>query len=71
MNRETAHRISTKLLEASKLLDDATSIAKEDASLEEFTVIRNAVGVAMGELLLEVLNPLYRDHPDIRPKGFD
>ena len=52
-------------------MDDAASIAKEHATQEEFVVIRDAVGVAMGELLLEVLNRLYRDHPDVKPDGFD
>lgn len=71
LKKETAKRISDKLLEASKLMDDATSIAREEATPEEFLIVRDAVGVAMGELLLEVLNRLYNDHPDIKPKGLD
>jgi len=25
----------------------------------------------MGEMLLEVMNPLYREHPDLKPAGLD
>ena len=71
MNRETAQRISGNLLEASRLMNEAALVAKEHATEEEFVVVRNAVGIAMAELLLEVLNRLYRDHPDLKPEGFD
>jgi len=35
---------------------------------EDFQIYRSAVGEIMGAILLEVLNPLYRTHPELKPK---
>lgn len=71
MKKEAAQQMSDSLLEASRLMDSVVSIAKGEVTPEEFLAIRNAVGTAMGELLLEILNPLYQHHPDIKPKRLD
>lgn len=37
-----------------------------EAEAEEYAV---AVASALAEILVEVLNPLYRSHPDLAPEG--
>ena len=71
LKKVAAQQISDGLLEASRLMNDVVSIAKEEATPEEFIAIRNAVGTAMGELLTEILNPLYYHYPDMKPEGLD
>jgi hypothetical protein len=34
---------------------------------EEFKAYRRAVGGVMGEIVLEILNPLYKAHPSLKP----
>jgi hypothetical protein len=34
-------------------------------------IYRRAVGKIMGEVLLEVLNPLYAKHPTLKPPGLN
>jgi hypothetical protein len=36
-------------------------------SEEEFSRYRRAVGAILGEILLEVMNPLYARHPNLKP----
>jgi len=33
--------------------------------------LRLAAAKVMGEMLLEVMNPLYREHPELKPEGLD
>jgi hypothetical protein len=39
--------------------------------LEESRAYRFAVGNILGEVLVEVLNPLYAKHPTLRPPGLN
>ncbi len=36
-------------------------------SPEEFRAYRRAVGKVMAEMVLEIMNPLYKEHPSIKP----
>lgn len=59
--------ISDLVLRYGKDLNQSVALIKDNCSEEEFKVYRNAVGKVMGELLIEVMNPLYRSHPDLKP----
>jgi hypothetical protein len=40
------------------------------ASPQEFDRIRRVVGQVMGTLATELLNPLFREHPSIKPEEY-
>jgi hypothetical protein len=66
-----AGQISKLMLDITRKLDESVAAVQETCSLEEFTVYRTAVGRILGDVLLEVLNPLYSRHPTLRPPGFE
>jgi len=62
-----AQQISDLMIEFGSRLDISIATVQEKCSSEEFTVYRRAVGRIMGEMLLEVMNPLYAQHPSLKP----
>lgn len=66
-DRNVAAEVSKCLLEANRLLNQAVAVANAGSSMEEFSAFRLAIGKVLGELLVEVVNPLYRQHPDLKP----
>jgi hypothetical protein len=55
------------MIEFRGCLDGSTATVRGRCSSEEFAAYRRAVGRIMGEILLEVLNPLYAEHPSLKP----
>ena len=67
-DKEVASRVSNLMLEFSEKLNDSVALSKERCSDAEFKAYRAVVGRLMGEMLLGVMNPLYQEHPDLKPK---
>jgi hypothetical protein len=68
MKKETAEAISKLMLDCGAKLDDSVRIVMENCSKEEFHAYRCAVGKVMGTMLTEIMNPIYREHPDLKPE---
>lgn len=64
-----ASKVSELILDANRILNDAVSLVVENGSVDEAKEFRLAVGQVSGELLLGILNPLYRKHPELTPPG--
>jgi hypothetical protein len=62
-----AKEISDLMIEFSGRLDGSIAMVMGQCPPEEFAAYRRAVGRIMGEMLLEVLNPLYAEHPSLKP----
>lgn len=70
-DEKVAVQVSESVLEVNRLLNDALRLVQEECSEAEFSEFRHAVGQVLGELLLEIVNPLYRQHPKLKPEGLD
>ena len=68
---ESAGRVSELMLDISARPEQSLFPVRERRSAEEFESYRRAVGRIMGEILLEVLNPLYRKHPALKLPELD
>jgi hypothetical protein len=68
---KVAEQISALMLEISGRLDSSVALVNKTSTAEEAAVYRRAVGKILGEILLEVLNPLYAKHPSLKPAGFE
>lgn len=66
-DKVVAKKVSDILLQCGKELDASVLLVKENCTEEELNVYRKAIGKVMGELLIQVMNPLYRSHPEIKP----
>lgn len=64
-NPDLAAKITASMLATSRRLNESLLDARERCSDEEFQWYRRAVGKILGEMLLEVLNPIWADHPEL------
>jgi hypothetical protein len=71
MDKELAAEVVANLMKVGACLDQTVALIKEKASANELTTYRPAFGTAMGELYLEVLEPILREHPSLIPPGWD
>jgi hypothetical protein len=67
MKKEIASQISSLMLEYGAKLDDSIGLVMETCSEEESKAYRAAVGNIMGSMLLDIMKPIYREHPDLKP----
>ncbi|MEM8562245.1 MAG: hypothetical protein AAGF57_08425 [Pseudomonadota bacterium] len=68
MDRDIAQKISALMLEYGAKLDESLAVVQRECTDEEFDSYRVAVSRLMAIMLREVMNPLYLEHPDIKPK---
>jgi hypothetical protein len=66
-NKDLSVEISRRLLEISRQLDESVAVAQGQCSEEEFNAFRLQIGTLMGGLYLDILKPLWREHPDLKP----
>jgi hypothetical protein len=71
MKRDVAEAINKLMLEYGARLDESVRLVMESCSNSEFEAYRAAVGQIMGTMLLDVMNPIYREHPDLKPPELD
>lgn len=67
MKKDIAEKISALMLEYGEKLDNSVKLVMDTSSTEEFEAYRNAVGQIMGTMLVDIMNPLYREYPDLKP----
>lgn len=67
MTRITATELEALLRNVSADLDRSIRIVKHGESEEEFVRYRTLIGRIMGEIFVEVLQPIYSQFPDLTP----
>jgi hypothetical protein len=65
---ETAAKISELILEFLEKLNASVVQVRNECSPAEFETYRTAVATIIGNIVLEVMNPLYRRHPHLKPR---
>jgi hypothetical protein len=66
---DAARRVSALMLELGAKLDASIADVQASCPLPEFERYRHEVGQIMGRMLLDIMNPLYDEHPEIKPTG--
>lgn len=67
-NKEVAEKISLLMLEFGSRIDESLVVVRQQCGDDEFNNYRKAVGKVMGEMLIGIMNPIYKEHPDLKPK---
>jgi hypothetical protein len=67
MERKTAETVIELMLRHGQELDESVRSLQGVVDAREFERYRKAVGRIMGEMLLEVMNPVFAEHPDLKP----
>ena len=68
-DKEMASTVSSVMLDITARLNHSLAGVQSQCSAEEFSEYRERVARIMGEIL-DVLNPIYREHPCIKPDEF-
>jgi hypothetical protein len=68
-NEEIAREVSELMLDYGHRLNESLVRVQDHCTDEEFRLYRAAVGKVLGEMLLEIMNPLYKKHPGLKPEG--
>lgn len=68
MTKNTAKAISDLMVSIGSQLTQSMDLVRSTESTEDVERYREAVSRILTEMLTEVMNPLYVEHPDIKPK---
>jgi hypothetical protein len=67
MKKETAQQISLLMLEFSAKLNESVELVAAEGDANDTKYYKTIVGKLMGEMLIEIMNPIYKEHPDLKP----
>ena len=67
MQQDVAREISTLMLETTEKLDQSVRRMRAELPPAEFGTYGRAVGTILADIIMEVLDPLYAEHPDLKP----
>jgi hypothetical protein len=68
VHKDIAKEVVDLMLNHGAELDKLLISIKENCSEEEFIKYRGAIGHIMGRMLTDVMNPIFKEHPDLKPK---
>lgn len=69
MERATAEKIEKIMRGVSGELDESIRIVRDNTSEQEFARYRRLVGKLMGEIFVELLQPIYSQYPELTPEN--
>jgi hypothetical protein len=67
MKQDVAREISALMLETTEKLDQSVRRMRAQLPPAEFGTYGRAVGTILADIIMEVLDPLYAEHPDLKP----
>jgi hypothetical protein len=69
-NPEVAAKVDIAIREAYRVLDDSAALVREQCSEEEIKNYLQQVGNVLYELIFRMMEPLYKEHPGLKPEGW-
>jgi hypothetical protein len=67
----TAKQISELMLDVFRRVDESVASVQETCPPEEAAAYKRAVGRVAGPIVMDVLEPLYKKHPGLKPSNWD
>ena len=71
MTKDTAKKLSDLMVSISYQFTESLGIVEDAESGADYEQYREAVSKVMMDMLVEIMNPLYAEHPDIKPKELE
>lgn len=68
MEKHVATGIVALVRECSNKLNMSIQTVKDTCTKQEFLDYRKAAGRIMGEMQVEILSPIFKEHPDLEPE---
>lgn len=66
-DKDTARQVSELMIEVGRRLNDSVALVQGTSSDEDFGAYRTVIASLLGTMLVDVMNPLYAKHPDLKP----
>jgi hypothetical protein len=70
-NEKTAKQIVDLMFEIYRQMQESVDAVKETCAAEEHRLYNLAVGRVVSSIMVEVLDPLYRENAALKPTGWD
>lgn len=64
---QIATQISRLMLDIFRQVDESLALVRERCPPEEVAAYQKATGLVAGPIVMDVLEPLYRRHPELKP----
>jgi len=68
MKEQLANKTIELMLKHGAELNEILMSIKKNSNDEEFNFYRKSIGKIMGYMLTEVMNPIFKEHPGLKPK---
>lgn len=71
MEYKIAKKVIDKMVESAQGFDELLLEIKDNCPTEEFILYQKGLAQVMGYMLLDIINPIVKEHPDLKPPGLD
>lgn len=69
MEYKTAKEVIELMVKINGELNNSLFLVETSSDVKSYDIYKTAVANIMGEILIEILNPIFREHPDLFPDG--
>ena len=69
-DRSTAVKVVELMLDAFLRVDECCATVRETCSIEEADAFQKTTAPIVGAIVMEILEPLYNEHPDFKPANW-
>jgi len=66
-NPDTAKQISDLMHDVFRRLDESTELVKRTCSADDFAAYSRSIGIVLGAVVIDVMEPLYEHNPTLKP----
>lgn len=67
-DKDTASKINDLMIEFSKRLNESALMVQSVCPDSEFQNYRRATGQIMDRMFTDIMRPIYKEHPDLKPE---
>jgi hypothetical protein len=68
MKKETAAEVLQIMVDCGARLDRSVQLVRDSSSDDEFRHYRSIIAKIMADMLIDIMNPIIADHPELKPK---
>ena len=69
MNKQVASEVINLMVEFGGELNQSVALVQSQCSEDEFQSYKTTVSKIMGTMLLDIMNPIFDEYPDLKPDG--
>jgi hypothetical protein len=70
-NSNSAKEINQLMLDIFRRVDESVALVRKTCSAEEAASYSKAAGRVAAAIMMDVLEPLYKNHPTLKPRNWD